>query len=235
MLQRPAQAQGLRRRPNIRRVITKRRPRLLDLFCGAGGASLGYYGAGFDVTGVDIIPQPRYPFPFLEMDVRDEELWKLVEGFDAVHASPPCQDYSKFMRHLSLPTPRMIGLIRRLCNEAEKPFIIENVAGAPLLCPVELCGRTFGLRVKRHRLFECNFDVMQPRCICPLSDKPINSYDEVGRARIKKEFRGQAPDRVFAEAMGVRWMNKEESREAIPPVYTRHIGLYLRKTLKEGI
>lgn len=165
----------------------------------------------------------------------DEDLWELVSEFDIIHASPPCQGYSTPMKHLSLPTPRLIGLVRRLCIEANKPFVIENVGGAPLQCPVELCGRTMGLRVKRHRLFECSFGVFQPPCQCQqATTPPINTYDEQGRARIKAEFTDISPDRVLAEAMHVRWMTKKESREAIPPEYTRHIGLYARKALKEG-
>lgn len=216
-------------------LVMHRRYRILDLFCGGGGAGLGYYGAGFEVVGVDSAPMPRYPFVFIQADVLDEKVWDLALEFDAIHASPPCQDYSKFMRHLSLPTPRLVNHIRKLCVEADKPFVIENVAGAPLQCPVELCGRTLGLRVRRHRLFECSFPVLQPRCSCVQSKSPpIDPYSVKSRERMKEEFRGKSPDRVFAEAMGVRWLTKEESREAIPPAYTRHIGLYLRKALKES-
>ena len=187
------------------------------------------------MTGVDSIWQPRYPFPFLQADVMDEEVWELAMEYDAIHASPPCQDYSKYMRHLALPTPRLIGLVRRNAIATGKPFVIENVPGAPLRCPIEICGRTLGLRVKRHRFFECNFDVMQRSCQCEQSSsKPIDIYSNSARARIQAEFKGQPVDRVFAEVMGVRWMTKEESREAIPPAYTRHIGTYLARHLRES-
>lgn len=213
--------------------MATRRPRILDLFCGEGGAGLGYYGAGFEVVGVDSIWQDRYPFPFIQTNAVDEEVWELVAGFDAIHASPPCQAYSKAMRHLALPTPRLIGLVRRLCIESGKPFIIENVPGAPLECPIELCGRTLGLRVRRHRLFECSFPVLQPSCTCAQADKPpVDTYSNKARARVKAEFKDQPPDRIFAEVMGCRWMTKDGSREAIPPAYTRYLGRYLKAELK---
>lgn len=211
------------------------RPKILDLCCGAGGAGLGYYGSGFDVVGVDIVPQPRYPFEFVEADVMDEDIWELAEEFDAIHTSPPCQSYSKNVKHLSKPKPKLIARLRHILVDLGKPYVIENVPGAPLQCPVELCGHHFGLRVKRHRLFECNFPVMQPRCDCDrITEERINPRGTNGILRIREEFPYTGPDRVFAEAMGVPWMHRGESREAIPPVYTRYIGQYLRRELRKS-
>lgn len=153
------------------------KPRLLDLFCGAGGCSVGYERAGFDVVGVDLNPQPRYPFEFRQVDAIDVLNHLRCGGlrrdnFDAIHASPPCQDYSAAMAHLSSGDfPRLIEPVRDLLVEIGLPWVIENVVGAPLPIQsdlfgahgVELCGTMFDLRVYRHRLFECSFPVGQPR------------------------------------------------------------------------
>jgi DNA (cytosine-5)-methyltransferase 1 len=206
------------------------RPRLLDLFCGAGGAAMGYCRAGFEVVGVDIGPQPNYPFEFIQADAITFPL----DGFDAVHASPPCQDYSKAMRHLSGDYPRLIDPVRsRLCATGV-PWVIENVVGSPL--PEQsnllgdhgtmLCGTMFGLRVWRHRLFEASVPIEAP-CACRHREPAMNPHNQLGRNRIYAEFGKQNPDPIWNEAMGVGWMNKEEGREAIPPAYTEHIGAYL--------
>ena len=128
------------------------RPRLLDLFCGAGGAAMGYHRAGFDVVGVDINPQPHYPFAFHQADALEYPL----AGFDAIHASPPCQRFStmtqRWARSSSRPGPD--EPTRSRLRESMLPYVIENVAGAPLVGPIRLCGSSFGLPVRRHRLFE---------------------------------------------------------------------------------
>ncbi|HEX6682614.1 MAG TPA: DNA cytosine methyltransferase [Candidatus Limnocylindrales bacterium] len=146
----------------VTNATLRRRPRLLDLCCGAGGASVGYYLAGFDVTGVDIDPQPYYPFPFLHADALTVDL----TGFDVIAASPPCQRWSS-----ATPPghrahhPDLIDPIRhRLMHAVAEPggpwaYVIENVPGAPLRDPVTICGDTLRLGVRRHRLFESNLEV----------------------------------------------------------------------------
>jgi len=132
------------------------RPKILDLFCGAGGASMGYHLAGFEVVGVDIALQPNYPFEFHQADAMAFPL----SGFDAIHASPPCQAYTRMARGLlqsqgrAKEHPRLIEPIRARLLESGLPYIIENVEGAPLIRPIRLCGSSFGLDVQRHRLFE---------------------------------------------------------------------------------
>jgi DNA (cytosine-5)-methyltransferase 1 len=138
--------------------VTK--PRLLDLFCGAGGCSAGYERAGFEVVGVDIEPQPNYPFEFHQADA----LTFPRDGFDVIHASPPCQAFSALKHLTTREHPRLVEPARAMLRESGLPYVIENVVGAPLLSPVMLCGSGFGLDVQRHRLFETNFPVMSPGC-----------------------------------------------------------------------
>src|SRR5438309_7313460 len=136
-----------------------RKPRILDLFCCAGGAGVGYSKAGFEVVGVDIKPQPNYPLPFVQGDALKLDP-KFIALFDAVHASPPCQSYSDLAKRNGNADawPRLIEPVRKMLIRSGCPYIIENVEGAPLLNPVVLCGTMFpGLRVLRHRLFESNF------------------------------------------------------------------------------
>lgn len=202
-------------------------PRLLDLFCGAGGCSVGYHRAGFDeIVGVDINPQPRYPFQF----VQDDAFHYLAEHygeFDAIHASPPCQGYSKALRHMAHYKPMMIVDLRQKLFNTRKPYVIENVIGAPLLDPVLVCGTGLGLPVRRHRLFECSFPVTGT--VCYHKSRTINPHRASSRAKI-----GYAPERQWAIAMGVDWMQKAEARQAIPPTYTEFIGKQLIEHLNHG-
>jgi DNA (cytosine-5)-methyltransferase 1 len=210
------------------------RPRLLDLFCGAGGCSVGYERAGFDVVGVDINPQPNYPFEFVQMDALLAFAGQFSpQQFDAIHASPPCQDYSRALRHMAAPQPRLIDPVRDLLEATGLPWVIENVPGAPIPTQstldgrhgVELCGTQFGLRVGRHRLFEANFPLDAPAARCRCSEVLVmNPHNQAGRDRIYAEFGKQNPDPLWNAAMGVPWMNKHEGREAIPPAYTEFIG-----------
>lgn len=203
------------------------RPKMLDLFCCEGGAAQGYHRAGFDVTGVDVAPQSRYPFRFYEADAL-EFLRLLIHGvvgdWDAIHASPPCQDYSKAMRHLTGGYPRLIDPVRALLKATGLPWIIENVPGAPL--PVqtdlfgahgtELCGTMFGLPIWRHRLFETSFPVSAPRG-CDHTAQPMNPHRAVRPG-------GRTTEAEWREAMGVGWMSRHAAREAVPPPYAEHIG-----------
>ena len=203
------------------------RPVLLDLFCGAGGAAMGYHRAGFDVLGIDIKPQPRYPFTFIQADA----LTFPLGGFDAIHASPPCQDYSRSLRHLADGYPRLIDPVRNRLQAAGVLWVIENVAGAPLPMQadlfgaygMELCGTMFRLRVQRHRLFETSFPVAAPRG-CDHSAEIINPYNNEARRRFRA-VHGVDPRRgAWQAAMDVPWMSEAEATETIPPAYTEYIG-----------
>ena len=150
-------------RSQIGKSISKK-PRMLDLFCCAGGAAAGYAKAGFEVVGVDIDRQPHYPFKFIQADAMELDS-KFIASFDAIHASPPCQAYSDLAKRNgnAHEWPRLIEPVREMLMRSGKPYVIENVDGAPLLDPVVLCGTMFkGLRVLRHRLFEANFPIIPP-------------------------------------------------------------------------
>ena len=213
-------------------------PRLLDLFCGAGGAAMGYHRAGFEVVGVDIKPQPHYPFEFHQADA----LTYPLEGFDAYHASPPCQLWTVAganHRKNGKQYPDLITPTRERLETTGKPFIIENVPGAPLINPVKICGTMFGLRLKRHRLFECPFELYfhQYTCGCyqPGFDSRPNGkhrcYSFASGARLLSV---SGHNFILADArlaMGIDWMNQGEISQAIPPAYTEYIGKYLMELL----
>jgi DNA (cytosine-5)-methyltransferase 1 len=212
--------------------------KLLDLFCCAGGAGMGYHRAGFSVVGVDISPQPRYPFEFVQADA----LTFPLDGFDAIHASPPCQDYSRSLRHMATGYPRLIEQVRDRLTAAGLPWVIENVPGAPLphqtdlfgAHGVELCGSMFGLHIRRHRLFECSFPVAPPRG-CDHSGEIINPYNHKARQRFRA-VHGADPRRGAWQAeMGVPWMTDPESSEAVPPAYTEHIGRQLSAAVRNPL
>jgi DNA (cytosine-5)-methyltransferase 1 len=206
--------------------------RILDLFCCAGGAGEGYARAGFEVVGVDIDPQARYPFQFIQADALTLDQ-KFLAEFDAIHASPPCQSYSDLAKRNGNADewPRLIEPVRDMLLDTGLPYIIENVDGAPLLSPVVLCGTMFpGLRVLRHRLFETNFLMLAP----PHGKHPrVHTFDK------RKSHYGKTDERIdFVQvtgggncsiaaaraAMGIDWMSKNELNEAIPPAYTHYIG-----------
>jgi DNA (cytosine-5)-methyltransferase 1 len=231
---------------------TERRPWLLDLFCCAGGAAMGYYRAGFDVVGVDIAPQPNYPFEFVQADAL-EIVAMLVGGgslaFDtgpdefhivgidelaAIHASPPCQGYSDLAHRTGGAYPMLVGETREALQATGLPYVIENVEGAPLVDPVMLCGTMFhGLRVLRHRLFESNVPLTAP----PHGRHPlVFTHDKrkahYGRLNQNTSFvqvtgGGNATVANKLDAMGIDWMTGREVNEAIPPAYTEHIGRQL--------
>ena len=201
--------------------------RLLDLFCCGGGAGMGYSQAGWDVTGVDIKPQPRYPFAFVQADALE---YLAAHGweYDAIHASPPCQGYS----HLTPAKNRgdhakLIPALRSLLIEVGKPYIIENVAGArmELREPVMLCGSMFGLRTRRHRFFETSWPVRAPR-ECDHSEMPLLVTTASKASRAKRHALGMKPKSVAnaPEAYGIDWMGFAELKEAIPPAYTKYLG-----------
>ena len=205
------------------------RPRLLDLFCGAGGAAMGYHHAGFDVVGVDIKPQPRYPFEFVQADAMTYPL----DGFDAVHASPPCQDHStlSFMGEKHGTGWMLAATLERLTAQ-NRPWAVENVPGASAAGAYVLCGKAFGLApLKRHRLFWTSVPMLVPQCTCnPRRDHTVGVYGELSisdriHSRTRRTMR--AGVETARRLMGCPWMTGPELSQTIPPVYTEHVGGYL--------
>lgn len=223
------------------------RPLLVDFFCKAGGAAMGYYRAGFRVVGVDIDPQPNYPFEFIQGDALEvlEEMadgTSAFSGVEAIHASPPCQHASS-LRHLSPDKeyPNLIPPTRELLERIGKPYIIENVQGADLRDPIRLCGSSFGLRIRRHRLFEVSGfrPVLVPPCAHHWQQDRIypalNGEDRKrgGRSGIMGVY-GNGGDKradLWPEAMGIGWMTRDELTQAIPPAYTEWIGRELMSSV----
>jgi len=217
--------------------------RLLDLFCGAGGAGMGYHRAGFEVTGVDIAPQPRYPFKFIQSDAL-EYLAAHGAEYDVIHASPPCQGYSR-LRHLpwlkDRVYPMLIDKTRELLDKTGKPWIIENVEDSPLV-GITLCGLMFGLNVYRHRKFEMSTFMLQPphqphqvvigsgRMINDRRKGTLNASSSAGawgKQSIITVAGGQFKKTDGERAMQIDWMTKAELAQAIPPAYTEWIGKQL--------
>lgn len=197
---------------------------------------MGYHRAGFDVVGVDIKPQPRYPFEFVQGDATRPSHWPI--GVHAIHASPPCQAYSDITPDRS-EHPDLVGPVRDLLQMTGLPYVIENVDGAPLMASVRLCGTMFpGLRVIRHRRFETNFPVMSPPCgrhpllYVPDKRRPHQGEQDEMTAFVSVTGGGNCSKRAAADAMGIDWMTKGELNEAIPPAYTEHIGRFLLEHLQ---
>jgi DNA (cytosine-5)-methyltransferase 1 len=211
------------------------RPKALDLFCCAGGASMGLHRAGFDVTGVDIRPQRRYPFRFIQADAMTFDL----DGFDFIWASPPCQRYTMAQNAAKNAEahPDLIPPVRERLKATALPYIIENVVGAPLENPVMLCGLALGLKVKRHRLFESNVFLLSPGCGGHDQDYfVIFGHECRSRVRVASDPNGTRCGRrnkieVGHAAMGIDWMNRGELSEAIPPAYSEFLGRQIIKIL----
>jgi DNA (cytosine-5)-methyltransferase 1 len=199
--------------------------RLLDLFCGAGGAAEGYHQAGFEVVGVDIKPQLRFPFEFHQGDAFNY-LRSHGHEFDVIHASPPCQRYTKARKLRGREHPDLIAPLRLLLQDSGKPWVIENVPGAPLINPVMLCGAMFGLHVYRHRLFEASFEFEAPDHL-----EHTARQAKMGRPVLEGDFIqpvGHFSNVPYAKwAMRIPWMTQHELAEAIPPAYTKWVGLRL--------
>ena len=214
------------------------RPKLLDLFCGAGGCAMGYHRAGFDVVGVDHLPMPRYPFQFHQTDAL-QFLEEHGSEFDAIHASPPCQRYSigRHIHNSGHKHPDLIDTTRVKLQATGLPWIIENVIGSPLHRPIILCGLMFGLRVIRHRVFESRDLMLAP----PHRRHP--KHLKTGTLTAKRGGKGNGYSTgieglvcvagnnfnrdAAASAMGIDWMSRSELAQAIPPAYTEFIGRQL--------
>lgn len=222
-------------------------PHLLDLYSGAGGAAVGYSRTGFRVTGVDVRPMPRYPFEHFHMDaIEFLDSWdpnepgtRPVFGWDAIHASPPCQGHSRTARFGNYVWPELVEPTRSRLDSLGVPYVIENVRGAPLVHDpygahgpsrwvTELCGCMFPGQVftYRPRLFETNFPVVPPP-----HQEHVAKNAPLGRRPAPGEFMHVVGNPTGADesrrAMGIDWMQRRELCEAIPPPYTQYIGAFL--------
>lgn len=213
------------------------RPRLLDLFCGAGGAARGYQLAGFHVTGVDLAPQPRYAGDaFIQGDAL-EYCHAHGHEYDVIHASPPCQQYSVStapLRNAGKAYPDLVAATRDALLETAKHYVIENVVGAPLRAPAMLCGTMFGLRVYRHRLFESSITLFAPGH--GKHKWPTTSHVRPRKANYLAGTHfvcvfGNIGGGYAGSAMGIDWMTGRELSQAIPPAYTEWIGRQLLRVL----
>lgn len=214
------------------------RPRLLDAYCKAGGASMGYSRAGFDVVGVDIEPQPHYPFAFHQGDAV-AFIQEHGHGFSAIHASPPCQGYLNLTRlndalGRSPDHPDLIAATRTALQATGRPYVIENVrdAARALRASLMLCGTSFGLPLRRHRLFESNVLLMGLPCAHERFTEPRywTSWRPNGEHRLATTVQvyGQAGGTEhWPAAMQIDWMTPDELREAVPPAFTEWVGAQL--------
>jgi len=197
--------------------------RCLDLFCCAGGAGEGYRRAGFDVTGVDIETQPKNPHRFIQADAM-EFLREHGHEYDFIHASPPCQQYTKAAkqwRKEGRQYPDLISKTREALQANGKPWVIENVPGAPLLNPITLNGSTFGILVHRPRLFETSFPLEQPP-MPPM--KPVKMGRPIREGDVVQPVGHFSGVDYARRQMGLPWMGQKELAQAIPPTYTEWIA-----------
>ena len=229
------------RRPAAENVVSLRdyengirRPRMLDLYCCQGGASMGYHDAEFEVVGVDIDPQPHYPFEFVQMGALDA-LKTLIGGgriagyeledFDAAHGSPPCQAHTKAWKINKRDHPKLIAPTRELLVQTGLPWVIENVEEArdELRDPVMLCGEMFGIETYRHRLFESTFPIDTPE-----HPRHVARTTKMGRPPVDGEYMHVVGNfsgvNKARGVMGMPWATRDGLREAIPPVYAEHVG-----------
>lgn len=226
--------------------------KLLDLFCCEGGAAKGYQNAGFEVTGIDIEPRfaKRYPGKFIQADAIDY-VNQHGHKYDLIHASPPCQKYSITNAARQHDYPDLIAVTRDALNATGKPWVIENVVGAPLQTPTTLCWTMFRapgsvldddgtpLQMYRHRLFESNIPLTSPRpCAHDPNMQVAGSYG--GARRDKHEARhvrkgGYVPGKtVQQQLLGIDWMTQHGMHQSLPPFYTEHVGKRLAKHIKDS-
>lgn len=209
---------------------------------------MGYHMAGFEVSGVDITPQPNFPFEFKQydvMDITDRQINRIRLRYVAIHASPPCQAYSVLnSRQQHIEHPELVEPTRELLDRIGLPYVIENVPHAPLIDPVQLCGSAFGLRVRRHRVFEANWKLEGIDCNHGWQERHKPYLRRISKARGYEMPTGvvsihgarqmlEMDDELFhaAVAMGIDWMTKNELNQAIPPLYTYYIGRQLKNLL----
>lgn len=211
--------------------------RVLDMFCGAGGAAMGLHRAWpeAEIVGVDIEDQPRYPFRLVKMDWRDF-MALYAETFDWFWASPVCKRYTQMLNHgLTLRTnhPDQIPSVQAVFRSLGKPYVIENVAGAPLRDAVMLCGTMFGLKTLRHRFFECSFNLRTP-------DHPKHNGKGIRNQRdggtYYRCYGHETGKREWGRAMGIDWMKTPELAQAVPPAYSEYIAKqYLLQDMAGGL
>jgi len=210
------------------------RPRLLDLYCCQGGAARGYTDAGFDVTGVDITDQPRYPFRFVQADAL-EYLAEHGAQYDAIHASPVCKRYSVATPARTRDShPDQIAATRDLLQVVGRPWVIENVPGAPLRPDLVICGCVVGLHeIERERWFETSWRAQQLRAPCYHASSPITvaGHGEPSGPRSTHGLVARKAD--WERVMGIDWMTRDGLAQAIPPAYTRVIGAHLLDQLTD--
>lgn len=224
------------------------RPMILDLYCKAGGAAMGYYRSGFDVVGVDIDPQPRYPFEFIKADaidllrrmlyggfLSDAGKWYFIDDFAAIHASPPCQKFSTMTKRWKRETehPDLIDATRQLLIKTRLPYVIENVRSSGLNAVLMLCGSMFALPLRRHRYFEMT-DPILLTLSCRHDVTPVAVYGHSGGSS-KRDGLVFGGIETWKSAMQIDWMTGHELAEAIPPAYTEFIGKHLLEHLSRGI
>lgn len=222
--------------------------KLLDLFCKAGGCSVGYSQAGYDVVGIDIDPQPNYPYPFIQANALELDQ-EFLREFDVIHASPPCQAYSiatHTARSNGKVYPDLLAPTRDMLVRTGKPWIIENVVGSPVQSGIMLCGSMFGLRVRRHRYFETSHMIFTPSNCRHTNDFVTIFGGSVTRSKTNPAYTGVRcgvrhyipttyPLQDGFEAMGIDWtMTPTELSNAIPPAYTRYVGEQYLLLFKTG-
>lgn len=209
--------------------------KLLDLFCGAGGAARGYQNAGFHVTGVDYKQQPRYAGDMFIYADAYEYVIRNASSFDVIHASPPCQRYSSLAARTGGSYPDSIARTREILQCTGKPWVIENVPDAPLIDPIMLCGTHFDLQssgryLRRHRHFESSLQLYPLDSTCYCDELPIGGvYGDGGGGQQTSGFKFNSEQ--AREAMEIDWMTRREISQAVPPAYTTFIGFQLKRML----
>jgi DNA (cytosine-5)-methyltransferase 1 len=222
------------------------RPLLIDLYCGAGGCSMGYHRAGFDVVGVDVAWQSNYPFEFVQGDALTElplilsnPLYSAAHRVTAVHASPPCQDHSRLK---SMPSYRTHGTgsllpdTRDALLDTGLPWVIENVPGAAMRADYKLCGCMFGLPgLRRERWFETSWRGFDLRSPCSHSDNTVTVAGHAGGSSARDGTSGYGDTAAWKKAMGIDWMTGKELAQAIPPAYCEYLGEQLLTQLASEV
>ncbi len=211
--------------------------KILDLFCGVGGSAVGLKRAfpNAEITGVDLKNQPRYPFNFIQGNALEYP----TDGFDFIWASPPCQHFTQMLNHGLTDRNKHKDLVsetRELLKDSKVPYIIENVVGAPVRKDLMLCGEMFGLRVIRHRVFECSFPVIQPKHITHRKEGSIRKKNDGGW--YNRVYGHETGKKQWAESMGMNlkeeWIKGipkyYELAQAIPPAYSEYIGSQFKET-----